>query len=76
MDSLHKQGPWTDEVLLCIKDNPKVRAAELALKLNMEKQWLKINIRKLKNMGLTISHEVGYSVSPRGQTYLNKLMSD
>ncbi|WP_294276703.1 hypothetical protein [uncultured Chryseobacterium sp.] len=38
-----------------------------------EKEWLKLNIRKLKNMGLTISHTVGYEISPLGSEYLKKL---
>ncbi len=30
----------------------------------------KIDVRKLKAMGLTVSHAVGYSISPRGAAYL------
>jgi hypothetical protein len=29
-----------------------------------------VNVRKLKALGLTISLEVGYRLSPRGQAYL------
>ena len=67
LDSHSKQGSWTLKVLLLIKDNPKVRAADLAKKMNHEKNALKINIRKLKNLGLTISHDVGYTISPLGE---------
>ena len=62
------RGPWTKDVLRVINDNPKVSAKNLAEILKVEKDWLKIQIRKLKNMGLTISHEVGYSIAPRGKT--------
>jgi hypothetical protein len=41
-----------------------------AKKTGFEKAWLKINIRKLKNLGLTISHNPGYTLSPRGKAYL------
>jgi hypothetical protein len=29
-------------------------------------------VRKLKNLGLTISLRVGYELSPRGRTYLDR----
>jgi hypothetical protein len=32
----------------------------------------KIDVRKLKNLGLTRSFDVGYEVSPRGRSYLGK----
>ena len=41
--------------------------------LNVEKDWLKIHIRKLKNLGFTISHEVGYSISVRGESLIKLL---
>ena len=31
---------------------------------------MKVDIRKLKSLGLTISHDVGYELSPRGTAYL------
>jgi hypothetical protein len=31
----------------------------------------KLDVRKLKNLGLTISLEVGYELSPRGQAFLD-----
>jgi len=72
-DKSSKQGLWTKKVLLSIKDNPKLRAIDLAKLTGFEKQWLKLNIRKLKNLGLTISHEVGYELSPLGKAILKKL---
>lgn len=73
LDRYSKQGNWTLEILQLIHQNPTLRAADLAGKTNWEKEWLKLNIRKLKNLGLTISHEVGYSVSPLGEKYLKWL---
>ncbi|WP_276372199.1 hypothetical protein [Chryseolinea sp. H1M3-3] len=72
LDSHDKAGPWTLTVLKTIRDNPKLRAADLADKLNRKKDELKINIRKLKNLGLTTSHEVGYTISPLGEHFLNR----
>lgn len=73
LDKASKDGKWTVSVLKAIKDNPELRAADLARKLKKEKDGLKINIRKLKNLGLTISHEVGYSISPLGEFVLEKV---
>ena len=33
----------------------------------------KANVRKLKNLGLTVSHHPGYTLSPRGETMLRHL---
>jgi hypothetical protein len=70
LDKYSKVGKWTVKTLLGIRENPRLRAADLALKLKKEKEWLKLNVRKLKALGLTISHEPGYSLSPRGEAYL------
>lgn len=73
LDRYSKQGKWTLEILKLIDQNPTLRAADLAQRTKWEKEWLKLNIRKLKNIGLTISHEVGYSISPLGAKYLEWL---
>ena len=73
LDNHSTMGPWTLTVLKAIGDNPKLRAADLAKKLDMQKDELKINIRKLKNLGITISHEVGYTISPLGEFFLRKI---
>lgn len=67
-----KVGPWTHNTLFTIEKNSKLKAADLAQLLLREKEWLKLNIRKLKNLGLTISHNPGYEVSPYGKAYLRK----
>lgn len=73
LDHYSKQGAWTHQLLELIKDNPKLRAADLAAKTGKEKEWLKLNVRKLKNIGLTISHDPGYTLSPLGEEFLRKL---
>jgi hypothetical protein len=73
LDKFSKQGSWTKKVLKAIQENPKLRAVELATKVGKEKEWLKLNVRKLKNLGLTISHEPGYTLSPLGEYVLKTL---
>lgn len=70
LDRYSKTGNWTHGTLEAIKENPKLKAADLALLLGKEKEWLKLNIRKLKNLGLTISHQPGYEISPLGEEFL------
>ena len=74
LDKYSKLGKWTKETLIAIKENPKLKAADLAIKARKEKEWLKLNVRKLKNLGLTISHEPGYTLSPRGEEYLDRIV--
>jgi hypothetical protein len=70
LDRVCKRGPWTREFLCLIGDNPHVRAQDLADLLGLEKTVFKNDVRKLKNLGLTISHSPGYELSPRGRVYL------
>lgn len=74
MDETGKYGAWVRRVMMTIDSNPNKRAQDLAEMLDVSKDWLKINIRKLKNLGLTISHEVGYTISPRGQVVMKNLV--
>lgn len=67
---LDKLRPWTLKVLRAIEQHPEKRAADLARVVGAEKDWLKVHIRKLKNLGLTESLEVGYRLSPRGCAFL------
>ncbi len=73
LDAASKIGPWTKKILTAIQRHPKLSAGELAEKVGYEKDWLKLNIRKLKNLGLTISHHPGYEISPRGMAVLKRL---
>ena len=65
--------PWTESVMKFIHEHPQTRAADMGVQLNIEKHILKPNIRKLKSQGLTISHSVGYELSPRGLKLLELL---
>jgi hypothetical protein len=75
LDKFSKHGGWTRELLTLIRDHPKLRAADLAVKTGREKEWLKLNVRKLKNLGLTVSHDPGYTLSPLGEVFLRRLIS-
>lgn len=70
MDARSDGGPWTSAYLQKIADNPARLAEELAHELGMEKHPFKARVRRLKEMGLTESLEVGYRLSPRGKTVL------
>jgi hypothetical protein len=70
LDAASKGGPWTMQTLRLIEQRPKVRAGDLAVELGREKEPLKLDIRKLKNLGLTLSLETGYEISARGRTFL------
>ena len=65
-DRYSKRGPWTRQTLALIEARPGVRAEELAGELGWEQQPFKINVRKLKELGLTESLEIGYRLSSRG----------
>ena len=70
LDRASPHGPWTRTVLETIAARPAVRAAELADDLGREMLPFKLDVRKLKNLGLTISLTRGYRLSPRGEAYL------
>lgn len=62
--------PWTNKTLAIIARHPRVAASQLAAKLDRETPPFKVDVRKLKKLGLTQSFEVGYELSPRGRAYL------
>lgn len=62
--------PWTRAALGLIERNPRVAASKLAPQMKMEKAVFKANIVKLKKLGLTMSFETGYEISPRGRAFL------
>jgi hypothetical protein len=70
LDAAGPAGLWTEPTLRVIQDFPGVRAGDLAERLGREPRAFKIDVRKLKNLGLTISLSVGYELSARGQAYL------
>jgi hypothetical protein len=70
LDRASKHGAWTRAVLEAIAARPATRAADLAEQFGRETLPFKTDVRKLKNLGLTESLEVGYRLSPRGEAYL------
>jgi len=71
MDRSSSPGPWTGAVLALIADRPGVVSTDLAEAVGWERQDFKLHVRRLKELGLTLSLDVGYQLSPRGKSYLN-----
>ena len=76
LDRASKRGPWTMQTLRLLDANPHVRAQNLADRLGQAKDAFKDDVRKLKTLGLTISHSPGYEVSPRGMAFLEHVDRD
>ncbi len=70
LDRASSHGPWTVETLELIEANPERRAPDLAGTVGRETKPFKLDVRKLKNLGLTLSFRIGYRLSPRGEAYL------
>jgi len=73
MDRASSRGPWTGAVLALIADQPGVVSTILAEAIGWERQDFKLHVRRLKELGLTLSLDVGYRLSPRGESYLEHL---
>jgi hypothetical protein len=71
LDERSTHGPWTRQTLDLIRSRPGVRAADLCRLVGMEMHPFKVNVRKLKTLGLTESLEVGYRLSPRGAAFID-----
>jgi hypothetical protein len=70
LDAHGRHGAWTRAVLETIEARPATRAPDLAESFGRETADFKLDVRKLKNLGLTLSLPVGYRLSPRGEAYL------
>jgi len=70
LDCASNSGPWTARTLRLIAEHPGVVSTTLAQQTKMERPAFKINVRKLKEMGLTESLEVGYRLSALGEALL------
>jgi hypothetical protein len=71
MDRTSPRGPWTRTVLGLIADRPATRAGDLFESAGYpDLQRFKRDVRRLKELGLTESLEVGYRLSPRGAAVL------
>ncbi|WP_328996284.1 hypothetical protein OG394_16695 [Kribbella sp. NBC_01245] len=73
LDARSAHGPWTLAYLRLIEAKPNVKAAVLAEEVGRDLLPFKTDIRKLKNLGLTFSLEKGYTLTPRGNSYLKTL---
>ena len=70
LDRARRGDPWAEATLRTIAAHPERRAGDIAEMLGRDRAELKLDVRKLKNLGLTISLPVGYRLSPRGDAYL------
>jgi hypothetical protein len=73
MDRASRTGAWTQATLETIEAHPARAARHLSGKVGLDRDPFKTNVRKLKNLGLTESLEVGYRLSPRGEVVLRAL---
>jgi hypothetical protein len=64
------EAPWTRQYLMMIAANEAVRAPDLAVRVGLDTPRFKRRVRQLKGLGLTISLDVGYRISPRGRAFL------
>lgn len=75
MDAASRDGAWTLQYLQLIAEQPETLAADMAASIGSTKKRFKPRVRKLKELGLTISHKPGYRLSRRGESYLSRLQT-
>jgi hypothetical protein len=73
LDAQLARLPWALQYLEAIEHDPGLLASILATRHGIEKRPFKQRVRRLKELGLTESLEVGYRLSPRGKAYLRHL---
>lgn len=71
LDRASSWGAWTRETLDLIDTQPGVRAPDLAARVGRETADFKKDVRKLKELGLTESLDIGYRLSPRGEAVVD-----
>ena len=71
LDAASAIGPWTRATLALIDAHPTVRAPELAAQVGRDTPAFKRDVRKLKELGLTESLDIGYRISPRGAVVID-----
>jgi hypothetical protein len=69
-------APWTTRSLQLIAERPGIVSHVLARQEQVDVATFKRRVRRLKELGLTESLEVGYRLSPRGRTVLEHLVRD
>lgn len=67
-----RDRPWTLPVLRLIAERPAQRAQDLADMMERDMRAFKADVRKLKELGLTESLDVGYRLSARGRDVLKR----
>lgn len=72
LDRASTHGPWTAKTIHLIGERPATLAADLAASVGRERDPFKLDVRKLKALGLTESLPVGYRLSPRGRAYRDR----
>jgi hypothetical protein len=76
LDRMDRGRAWTRPVLRLIEAHPAVRAGDLYADAGYpDLQSFKRDVRRLKELGLTESLEVGYRLSPRGFALMASLRS-
>ncbi len=73
LDRASPHGPWTRAALRLIAEQPGVVSTKLAAEMGRDRASFKLDVRKLKALGLTESLEVGYRLSRRGRAALDRL---
>lgn len=71
LDRASPAGPWTRATLALIDELPARRAPDLAERMGRDTPSFKLNVRKLKERGLTESLDIGYRLSARGAAVLD-----
>jgi hypothetical protein len=73
LQRLDRTTAWTTATLELIQRCPGIVSTTLAAEMGMDRAAFKQNVRKLKELGLTESLEIGYRLSPRGRAVLGEL---
>lgn len=73
LNRLDRNGPWTRSTLQLIDRYPGIVSTTLARRAGQDRPSFKLNVRKLKELGLTESLDIGYRLSPRGEAVLRAL---
>jgi len=71
LDRASSIAPWTRSTLDLVDRHPGVRASDLAASGGRETAKFKRDVRKLKELGLTESLDIGYRLSPRGEAVVD-----
>jgi hypothetical protein len=70
LDRRSAGSAWTRSTLRLIERYPGVVSTTLARHAQQDRPTFKLNVRKLKELGLTESLDTGYRLSPRGHALL------